>query len=474
VAANILETTRQAELQPLMAPSGIEVHQNFAQLRAELKKSFSEEYVGLFAQPNADPATGDIQWYAPIGGTATRLTELDAKTRASVEAKLAPLIKDIAAHAERLQKSDNAVSRLMGGNLVQALEIPDESHIFAIGDQPVLAAWGHVPRGPATPIRLLVTLAQHALAAAPAAGVDDGQQPSHDGVPPPPPTQAAPFARAEPAARAQVQQAEAGDGGPSRYRLLVSPNTFGSVPVVASNWAWLSALLWLLFTLLLLLIGYLLLKYCAIGLPGGADSIRNAIFNFCDAPVVSESGPPIVDNSHQPALLARLHQLEVSIADKQRACHAQIRPEQPASTQEATRRLHDAEGRIGVVNVILTWNTNDDLDLHAKCPDGTHIFYSNPRACGAVLDIDQNMSDNNVTATPVENIFWADATGAAPGEYTVYVDRYKTRSSGSAPTKFRVELRINNVPVEAYDGTIDGERNARQIFTFKLPYERPH
>lgn len=467
MATDLLETTRQADLQPLMAPSGIAVYKNFASLRAELKRSLSEEHVGLFAQPNADPATGDIQWYAPVSGVARRLNELDAKTRASVESRLAPLIKDISTHADQLLQSGSEQVRLMGGNLAQALEIPDESHIFVIGDQPVVAAWGHVPRGPATPIRLLVALAQRALEPTPPPAVESAQPPSQDTAPPPP------AARPQPATQAQVQQAPADDGGPARYRLLVSPNTFRSVPAIATGIAWLSALLWALFTLLLLIIGYLLLKYCAIGLPGSANDIRTAIFNFCDLPAVAANLPANTDYSRQASLLAKLNQLELSIEAKRRACHAQTRPDasRPTTTPEASSRLQREHGQVGAVNLILTWNTDDDLDLHVRCPDGTQIFFANQRACGAVLDVDQNMADNSVTREPVENIFWAD-TNAVPGEYTVWVDRYKSRSSGDQATNFRVELRINNQQVESHDGRIDGEKTLQQVFTFKIPYER--
>lgn len=142
----------------------------------------------------------------------------------------------------------------------------------------------------------------------------------------------------------------------------------------------------------------------------------------------------------------------------------------PILTVDAVARVKEAAGRIGAVNLILSWNTDDDLDLHVRCPDGTNILYSNRRACGAVLDVDQNMSDNNLTKAPVENVYWADAS-ASPGEYTMAVNRYKSRSSGSQSTKFQVDLLIDGHKVEEHVGTVGDEKDPKPVFTFKLPYQ---
>ncbi|MBV6486919.1 MAG: hypothetical protein GHHEDOFH_00856 [Pseudorhodoplanes sp.] len=464
VAADLLETTRQADLQPLVAPSGVAVFQNFSQIRAELKRKFSEEHIRLFAQPNADPATGDVQWYSPVGGIRRRLSELDSKTRARVEAKLAPLINEISTHADQLQKSGNEIDRLMGSNLAQALEIPSEDHIFVVEDQPIIAAWGHVPRGPATPIRLLMALADRALnqPQIPDPLDNKGQTRVEEQLVP---------ANLKSAAQAQIQRSLGRDGDPARYRLVVSSTTFRSLPFVSTNVAWLSTLLWALFILILFIIGYLLLKYCAIGWPVARDDIRHAIINFCDGPAVIASVPAVPDNPRQGALLDKLRQLERSIEEKRRACAVDSRRNADSTRRPADgrSRVEREGGRIGAVNLILTWNTDDDLDLHVRCPDGSHIYFANQRSCGAVLDVDRNMSQNTLSVEPVENIYW-DEAGAAPGEYVVEVDRYKSRSSGSQTSRFRIELRINGRQVEVRDGTIEGEKSPKQVFTFKLPY----
>src|SRR5262245_39318598 len=59
----LLERTRQADLQPLVA-NGVPVFRSYGQIRVELLNSLSQEHLDLFADPNADPATGDIQWYS--------------------------------------------------------------------------------------------------------------------------------------------------------------------------------------------------------------------------------------------------------------------------------------------------------------------------------------------------------------------------------------------------------------------------
>ena len=72
----LLETTRQADLRPLTASGGTPLFEILRQVRAELRRGLSEKHASLFADANSDPVTGDIQWYAPVNGSKTRLTDL--------------------------------------------------------------------------------------------------------------------------------------------------------------------------------------------------------------------------------------------------------------------------------------------------------------------------------------------------------------------------------------------------------------
>ncbi len=86
----------------------------------------------------------------------------------------------------------------------------------------------------------------------------------------------------------------------------------------------------------------------------------------------------------------------------------------------------------GVLCCRLAWDYTDDLDLHMREPDGTHIFYGSVRklsACGGMLDLDANGCDG-MKNEPVENIFYGDANSLREGVYELYVHNYSRRSFG--------------------------------------------
>src|ERR1043166_6432622 len=90
----VLERTRQADLQPLVA-NGIPVFRLFGQITADLRSALSEEHAALFAEPNPDPTNGDIQWYTSLGGSRSRLNQTSPDQRAAAELRLAEIIKEI-------------------------------------------------------------------------------------------------------------------------------------------------------------------------------------------------------------------------------------------------------------------------------------------------------------------------------------------------------------------------------------------
>jgi hypothetical protein len=441
----ILETSRQGDLQPLVASGGgVPVFQTLMQIRAELRSALSDEHALLFAEPNADPVNGDIQWYAPVSGNKAQLKELQAAELSAARAKIAQLVTDITNHAETLGKSTNGISRSMADNLVRAIEIPDENRIYMVGQQPVLAGWGHVPRGPAVEGQLLQKIA---------AEVHAEQAPKVEQIPESAPSE--PSTDVPNSGRAATDTAAPAEllSEAGRFQLQVSRTTFASIPAaVAERLTWLSALMWLIFVVLLLGIGYLLLKNCAIALPGTAD-LRRAIFNYCEAPSV------LASKARQTTLLDKLTELEDKLRLKRNMCSAQT-PDRRTETKDIVR---DRGGKIGAVNVILRWETADDLDLYVRCPNQSEINFSQPRGCGGTLDVDANV--DAPIPTPAENITWPK--DAAAGEYVVNVHRYKKRTD-SPETSFTASLLIDGQEVEVHPGTVGDAK--KRIFTFTLPY----
>ena len=105
----------------------------------------------------------------------------------------------------------------------------------------------------------------------------------------------------------------------------------------------------------------------------------------------------------------------------------------------------------GDVQVTLTWETSDDLDLWVTDPDGEKIFYSNKlSSSGGELDVDAN--HDVMMAHPVENIFWP--IGAAPeGNYIIQVNFFR-RNSTVSQILFHVRLKLDG-EIQEFDGILD-------------------
>lgn len=112
----------------------------------------------------------------------------------------------------------------------------------------------------------------------------------------------------------------------------------------------------------------------------------------------------------------------------------------PHFSSETDRRLHEAQAHSGDVEITLTWNNLNDLDLHCIDPNGVQVYYgsrSSPATEGK-LDVDRNMAPP-YTTRPVEHIYWP--RGRAPvGRYHVYVDHY-ARHGGADPTAYQVTVK---------------------------------
>jgi hypothetical protein len=108
----------------------------------------------------------------------------------------------------------------------------------------------------------------------------------------------------------------------------------------------------------------------------------------------------------------------------------------------------------GDVQVTLTWNSLNDLDLYVVDPAGETIYFSHDTSLsGGKLDVDANLQcAENITSNPVENIFWP--TGAAPeGTFKVYVNYYAHCSGAPVQDAYTVRLLVDGV-VQEFSGTV--------------------
>jgi subtilisin family serine protease len=78
----------------------------------------------------------------------------------------------------------------------------------------------------------------------------------------------------------------------------------------------------------------------------------------------------------------------------------------------------------GDVQILLSWNNYNDLDLVCSAPNSETVWFKNKNvASGGKLEIDMNANYPD-SQTPIENVYWP--SGKAPyGTYSVYLVYYK-------------------------------------------------
>lgn len=120
----------------------------------------------------------------------------------------------------------------------------------------------------------------------------------------------------------------------------------------------------------------------------------------------------------------------------------------------------------GDVQVLLSWNNYNDLDLIVTDPYGESVFFRNRRvSSGGQLEIDMNVEYPD-SKTPIENIYWQP--GSAPnGTYNVYLLYYKQHESGIDETPYTIKVKHGD-KTDEYSGTIKEEGNTIHICTFTL------
>lgn len=106
------------------------------------------------------------------------------------------------------------------------------------------------------------------------------------------------------------------------------------------------------------------------------------------------------------------------------------------------RRLAASGAKTGDVQVSLSWDNFNDIDLHVVAPSGERICFSHRASrCRGLLDVDMNALGPQ-SREPVENVFWP-AKRAPPGEYRVFVHHYWRFDPDEDDTTFTVHVLVN-------------------------------
>jgi len=115
--------------------------------------------------------------------------------------------------------------------------------------------------------------------------------------------------------------------------------------------------------------------------------------------------------------------------------------------------IHLTSVGTGDVQVNVSWDLDNDLDLHVAGPNNLEIYYGNrtDSATGGTLDLDSNAAcalDHKRS----ENITWP--TSRAPhGTYTVKVDYWANCPPAALPTNYVVTINVKGQAPRVINGT---------------------
>lgn len=222
-------------------------------------------------------------------------------------------------------------------------------------------------------------------------------------------------------------------------------------------WAWLlrAKWLWWLLLLLLLLLLLWLLKDCS------CSSKHKKVSRASSDVVIGNSGTPDVTGTLGTGVTTRTP----GTSEPPRT----VIGNGTSRTTVTTGTTGAAETPIvlsnGDVQILLSWENYNDLDLMCTDPNGEMIWYENKRSTsGGQLEVDMNVNYPG-SSMPVEHIFWP-VGGAPQGTYNVYVKYYR-HHSGNVVTPFTVEVKSNS-QTEVYHGTVRSERDVVPVCSFTV------
>jgi len=105
-------------------------------------------------------------------------------------------------------------------------------------------------------------------------------------------------------------------------------------------------------------------------------------------------------------------------------------------TKNVKLKTHKAGA--GKLQISLSWDVDDDVDLHVFSPSGEHLYYGHPEAKNGNLDVDSN-AECLIDGIKSENIFF---DVLEDGEYKVEVHLFEKCSSSRDGAKYYVTANL--------------------------------
>ncbi|UHD16697.1 hypothetical protein [Thiocapsa bogorovii] len=113
------------------------------ELQTLIRRHLPDIAASVFALPVPCADGKTVDWYSDLPGQPTRLTDLPAARRAEMKAKLGERLDALRRLADALPTRVRG-SESIAAVLRAATRYPDDSHVYVIGDEPVLTLWGFV------------------------------------------------------------------------------------------------------------------------------------------------------------------------------------------------------------------------------------------------------------------------------------------------------------------------------------------
>lgn len=293
MASRRIATTQVDNVRPL----GEYGQRSYEYITGVLVRELSERHAALFSEP--EDLTEGVAWTTDLPGDIRPLESLDEQDGAALRETLGTLVGDILALADKYAGARDTAAQSLSIALRNAVEVPEDSCIFRVGEQPVIVQWAHhldVYEPPRGVLSRVVRKPQ---------------------VPPPAPpvVEQVTKAAAPPPGGAAVDAVGAGTATAAADRF----------DILTLIW-WLG---WLLLTLLLVFLMMLAMPAC------GISGLR--LFDGC--PGVAEAGVVTVDDDAD--LEREIARLEREIAQEERACVRQAQREERETQQESEQSDDD-------------------------------------------------------------------------------------------------------------------------------------
>lgn len=388
-------------------------------LRRHLEADELDEACRFFADPEPVSGVAATDWYTDYEGDGQCVGQIGAAEKENALSEVGRLCARIAQIADQIEADQPGSSD--AAFLRAAIAVPDNNHyIYVFDGKPVIVAWGHKMAGSG---QVPVPAGIWVKAAAPEVSDPLTSENRQD------------VAEPKPTAEMLTTGGVAGRGGIG----------------------WLAWLLWALFLVLFLIVLWITLSACSIGLPQSTLAQRIGLLHRCPAPAQIVQRPVTQEADRAAVLRQAIREAELALAEDAQSCRVDRRREDearraalsppatpepddpgPSISDEADDRVREAGGQTGEMQIVLQWDGPADLDMSVSCGGSGRISYSNREACnGGELDVDANYEIH--MDRPVENIHWAESP--PPGTYELRVRNHSRRGDPRPNVPFTILVR---------------------------------